>query len=566
VTDPVRQYAEDVVAGRVVTGRLVRLAAERHLKDLADGASRGLRFDHAEAAAALAFWQLCPHLKGREAKRHETLKLEPWQQFIIGSVYGWKRADGTRRFRVAWVEMGRKNGKSTLVYPAMLYGLALDGEQGGECYAIATMRDQARLVWELAQKAVARTPDLAAEIVSYAFYLAHPESGSKCAALSADAHTLDGLNPSTVVCDEIHQWKGRALWDVIETGMGARDQPLIWAITTAGEEGAENVYGQEHDHGVQVLEGVVQDDARFVYVAALDPGDEWTDPKNFAKANPNLGVSVKSDDLAAIIERAKNMPSLANSAKRLYLGIRTQDVDAWVPLSVWDAGRDDRATWDRLKGYPCFGGLDLASTSDFAALALAFPLTEDWEPAPDEQRPALWAYLFRLWMPRDGRSHRETKLREIARPWVSAGHVAATDGDAIDHGAIEAGVLAAAGQFAVRGVACDPTNAAQIMTRLQQEGVSVVQCRPQMASMAGPTQLFDSDLTNKLVRHDGNPCVRWMVNNAVLVQNGAGHRMPSRKLAKNKIDAVVAAVMARGRAAAPPEPTGSYYEQPRRER
>jgi phage terminase large subunit-like protein len=176
---------------------------------------------------------------------------------------------------------------------------------------------------------------------------------------------------------------GRALWDVIETGMGARDQPLMWATTTAGEEGEEDVYGQEHTYGVQVLEGVVEDDARFAYIATLDPDDDWTDPANFIKANPNLGVSVEAAEIAAAVRKAEESPAAVAAVKRLRLDIRAQDSDAWIPLSLWDAGREPRLTWESLRGFPCYGALDLASTADFAALSLLFPLSADLTPAPD---------------------------------------------------------------------------------------------------------------------------------------------------------------------------------------
>lgn len=558
--DPVSSYARDAASGRIVVGRLVKLAAERHLRDLDAGRSRGLRWCPGKANAAIEFWELCPHLKGKEAKRGETLRLEPWQRFIIGSAYGWLRADGLRRYRTVWVEVARKNGKSTLLYPAGLHGLILDGEAGAEVYSVATKRDQAKLIWSLARRAVVKVGDLADLITPYAFHLEESESFGKFEAVSADADTLDGLNPSVALCDEIHKWRGRALWDVIETGMGAREQPLLWAITTAGDEGEEDVYGQEHNHTVQVLEGVIEDDSRFGFIAAIDPDDDWTDSRVWVKANPNLGISVQAEEIARLVKKAQRMPAAVNAVLRLRLGRRTQDADAWIPLPVWDAGCDPRATWESLSGFPCFAGLDLASTSDFAALALIFPLTEDWQPAPDVQRPALWAYLFRLWMPTTGRGHREEKLREIAAPWVADGWVQDTEGDVIDHSRIEADILDVSRRFDLRGLAFDPFNATMLATRLQEEGIEVAKFPQSMTQFAEPTRLFESDLLAGLVRHDGSPAVRWMANNVVLVTNGAGHRMPARKRSRNKIDAVVAAVMARGRAMAGGDGGASYYD------
>lgn len=557
--DPTTAYAREVIAGRTVAGRLVRLACERHLRDLETGPARGLKWEPREAAAAFRLWAKCPHLKGRKWAG-ETIRLEPWQQFIIGSAYGWKRADGLRRFRIVWAEMARKNGKSTTVYPAGIHGLVCDGEPGAEVYSVATKRDQARITFGLARAAVGKVPDLDQLIVRHRLEMYAEDGLSKFEPLSADADTLDGLNPSVVLADEIHKWRGRALWDVIETGMGSRSQPLLWAITTAGDEGDEDVYGQEHNYGVQVLEGTVEDDSRFVYIATLDPSDDWTDPKVWVKGNPNLGVSVQADEIAAAVAKAKASPAAANAVKRLRLNVRTQDADCWIPLGLWDAAKSDRLTREALKGYPCYGGLDLASTTDFASLALCFPLTADFEPAPDPTAPALYGFIWRCWIPALGRDHREQKLRDIVRPWADAGWITRTEGDAIDHGFIEAAVIEDSRHFDLRGLAYDPFNAAQLATRLQGEGIDVVKFPQSMAGFAGPTQRFEALLTNGLLRHDGNPCARWMGNNAVLVSNAAGHRMPSRKKSRNKIDMIIAAVMALGRAMAETGGGPSYYD------
>jgi phage terminase large subunit-like protein len=220
---------------------------------------------------------------------------------------------------------------------------------------------------------------------------------------------------------------------------------------------------------------VIEDDTRFGFIAALDPGDDWTDPKNFAKANPNLGVSVEADEIAAAVKKAKKSPAAANAVKRLRLGIRTQDADAWLPLSHWDALAEPRLSWETLRGFPCFVGLDLASTCDFAAAAFAFPLAADLTAGPDPTRPDLWGYVWRLWLPEEGRSQRETKLREIVAPWVEAGWVTRTDGDAIDPDRVEADVIEAAKWFDFRGLAFDPFNATQLATHLVADGIDCTQ-------------------------------------------------------------------------------------------
>lgn len=561
-TDPITSYAVDVIEGRVITGKLVRLACERHLRDLEQADLKGLRWDANAARAALDFWALCPHIKGKWADT--PIKLEPWQAFIVGSVFGWKRLDGYRRFRVVWVEVARKNGKTTLLYPAALHGLAVDGEPGGEVYACATKRDQAKLVFQLARRAVIKSADLLELITPYAYSLECEYDGTKFEPLGADADTLDGLNPSVVIADEVHRWKGRALWDVIETGMGARAQPLLWAITTAGDEGDADCYGQEHEYSCQVLRGVIEDEARFAYIACLDPEDDWTDARNFVKANPNLGVSVRSEEIADAVAKAGHSPAARSAVKRLRLGLRTQSAEAWIPLERWDKLRGD-VSLGRMLGYPTFIGLDLASSCDFAAACFCFPLdtSDDGSllPANDLGRPSLYGLSWRLWMPAEARTAPEVKLRELVRPWADLGWITLTEGDVIDHDKIEEDLLAEVGRLDLQGLAYDPFNAAQLATHLQKEGIEVHKFPQTMAGYAHPTTRFDELLHGGRLRHDGNPVIRWMCDNCVLLSNAAGHRMPSRKRSKNKIDGIMAGVMALGRALAA-EGGGSFYDKP----
>jgi phage terminase large subunit-like protein len=267
-------------------------------------------------------------------------------------------------------------------------------------------------------------------------------------------------------------------------GWLAREQPLMWAITTAGEEGGEDVYGQEHDYTVQVLEGVIQDDSRFGFIACIDPEDDWTDPKNFVKANPNLGVSVFSEEIEAQVAKAKRMPAAANEVKRLRLGRRTQDGESWIPLDLWDAGECDALNWDAVAGFPGFFALDLANESDFAALCGLFPLGEDLQPAEDIERPALLAYLWKLWIPEETRNPIGMKLREMAAPWINDGWVKVTEGEGVDPATIEADVIDLAGKVDIRGLCYDPFNAATTATRLQLAGIQIHKFLQRMAQFS----------------------------------------------------------------------------------
>lgn len=556
--DPVTAYARDVVDGKLVTGRLVLLACERHLRDLREGAERGIWYDADEAAAALDFWRICPHVKGRKWAG-KCIEPEPWQVFCIGSIYGWKKLDGTRRYRVAWLEMGRKNAKTTTAYPAALHGLMIDGEPGAEVYSVATKKDQAKIVYQLARRAVLKVPEFADRVEPYRDELLVDETASKFEALGADADTLDGLNPSVVICDEIHKWKGRDLWDVVDSATGSRDQPLILVITTAGREGSEDVYGQEHDYTVQVVEGLIEDDSRFGYIACLDAGDDWTDPANIVKANPNIGVSVQQDEIEAAIAKAKASPPSAAAVKRLRLGIRSQDEDAWLPLPLWDAGRRDAIDWHGLDGAPHGAGLDLASSYDFAAYAECYPIGEDLRPASDFSKPWGYAFRWKLWMPEGWQTPHEERLRKIARPWAPE-YVTFTQGDVIDHNEIEAYILERSKLGGLVKLNFDPWNATQLSVSLAGEGINVEKFLQNFSTFASPMKKFSELVVGKRLIHDGSPAIRWMADNAVVISNAATQTMLSRKKSKNKIDGIVAAVQALNAATTSEGPQESWYD------
>jgi phage terminase large subunit-like protein len=517
----------------------VKLACKRHLADLADAHARGLVWDQDAADHALGFFAFLRHSKGRW--NDEPFVLQPWQAFIVASLFGWKRADGTRRFRIAFVEVPRKNGKTTLAAGIGLYLLVADGEAGAEVYCAATKRDQAKLVFEDAKAMVARSPELAAIVERYRYSLQIPDARSKMEPLGADANTTDGLNPFAAICDEIHAWKSRDLWDVLLTGMGAREQPLALAITTAGDF-SDSIYNVLHNDCEQLLEGVWdagQSDHIFAYVATTDSDDDWRSPVAWAKANPNLGVSLKVSDLAETIRQAERIPSEQNKVKRLRLNIRTAALNSWLRLDQWDKGSAGFDPAD-LDGKPCFGGLDMASTSDLASLVLAFP----WEQVRGD-----WHYRLKCWFwcPGDSDGAAAEKLRRRLHPWAEAGHVEFTAGNQIDFARIEETAATAATRYDIRAIAYDPFNCEGTAGRLAgSAGLNMLRFPQGVAHFNEPARYFEAAVTSCRLRHNGNPVLRWMASNAVIKENAAGHIMPSRKNSREKIDGIVAAVMAVG--------------------
>ena len=353
----------------MLTNRLVRLACERHLEDLGSGASRGLRFDVQAAQHAIDFFGFLRHSKGEWAG--QTFALAPWQAFVVGSLFGWQRADGLRRFRTAYCAVPRKNGKSTLSAGIALYLLVADGEQGAEIYSAATTRDQARIVFDEAKRMVGSSPALKRRVQVLINNLNVEASASRFMPLSSDASSMDGLNVHGAIIDELHAHKTRHVVDVLETATGARRQPLLFEITTAGYD-RHSICFEHHDYAIKLLEGVLQDDSWFAFIAAADENDDWTDPEVWRKANPSFGLSVKADDLARKAEKAIALPGAQNAFRRMHLNEWTEQAERWIDLAAWDACAGP-VDLEALRGRTCFGGLDLSTTTDVTALAWVFP-------------------------------------------------------------------------------------------------------------------------------------------------------------------------------------------------
>lgn len=547
-SDPATRYAEQVTQGTIRTGQLVRLACARHLADLAHGAERGLRWDPAAAEAALVFMAALRHSKGEWAG--QPLRLEPWQQFVVGSLIGWKRADGLRRFRTSYQEIARKNGKSTLAAAFGLYLAFGDGEPGAEVYAAATKRDQAKIVWSEAVRMVKRTPALLRRVRPFAGNLYAAGTDSKFEPLGRDSDSMDGLNPAGCIVDELHAHPSREVWDVLETALGSRRQPLMFAITTAGvDQDRHSICWSQRDFAVKVLEGVVPDDSLFAYIATLDPGDKWNDPGNWVKANPNLGVSVKLDDLATLAARAEFMPAAVQAFRRLRLNEWVNVADRWLDPALWDACAEP-IPWADLKGQRCVAGLDLSTTEDTTALVLVFP-------QPDG-RVLVRPYF---WVPADRIRLRSARDKVPYDQWAQQGLLTATPGDVVDYRAIEATIRAVCAEYRVEELAFDKWNATDLITRLDHDGVTkTVEFRQGFQSLSPPFKLLSTLIRNGLLRHDGHPVLRWHVSNVYADSDAMENLKPSKKRSTDRIDGVVALCMGLARAIALPPPKVSKYE------
>jgi len=535
MADPVTGFARLVVAGKQPAGRLQILACQRHLADLKSGKKRGLQFDVEEAEKAIKFFSFLKHSKGKWAG--ESFILAPWQAFVVGSLFGWKREDGRRRFRTAYNEVPRKNGKSTLSAGIGLRLAFFDREPGAEVYCAATKREQAKIVFDEAARMRKKTPALAKRISAFVGNLHVEATASKLQPLGADADSTDGLNIHGAVVDELHAHKTRAMVDVLETATSARTQPLVFYITTAGTD-RNSVCWASHEYGVKVLEGIVEDDTLFVFIACADEGDDWRNPKTWAKANPNLGISVHLDDLKRKAARAREIPSEQNAFRRLHCNEWTESISVWIPDDVWMRG-DKSVDETALAGRPCYAGLDLGQTQDINAFVLVFP---DDDGAYD--------VVCRFWCPGDRIPERARKDRAPYDIWERQGLLIATGGNIADLDFIEWQILDLARKFDIKEIAFDRYMALQIITHLKDQlgEARVVDFGQGFVSMSAPTKELQRLALEGKLRHGGNPVLRWMNKNVSIRMDAAGNLKIDKAKSTEKVDGMVALAEALGRA------------------
>lgn len=544
---PTTIYAKKVLEGDIVAGKLVRLACERHINDLK---RTDIYFDVESADHAIGFFDFLTHWKGKWAG--EPLVLEEWQKFVVGSIFGWKRPDGLRRYRTVYEQIARKNGKSLKAAGVGLYMLIGDNEPGSEVYSAATKRDQAKEVWDSAMRMVQRSRPLRKYISIHASVnnMSVEATGSKFEPLGADADSLDGKNVHCAIVDELHAHKTRAMWDVLDSATSARLQPLMYGITTAGFNQA-GICFDLYNYAQQVLKETVQDDTFFAYIAQLDEEDDWRDPSVWIKANPNLKVSVFLDDLKRKCKQAEAMPSAQNNFKTKHLNMWTQQENRWISLELWDenAGVVDE---ERLRGRPCYAGLDLSSVSDITAFVMAFP----WDNDEDID------VVARFWCPEARLYDAQNRYRDQYQAWHEQGYLRIVPGDAIDYDFILEDIKKDAAKFRIVDLNIDRLfQSHQMSMDLANEGFEVFPMGQGWMSMTVPMNEFERLLLKRKIHHGGNPMLRWMADNMVVKVDASGNKRPDKDNSQGKIDGIVSLIMAIDRVMRHREaPQHSVYE------
>ena len=533
-------YIKNVSTAKITVGKFERLAVERFQRDLT---REDLLFEEKEVNRVLRFFKLLHHTTGRW--KGKVFNPEGWQVFILANLFGFRKSNGMRRFNTAFISVGRKNGKSCLAAAVGLYSLISDGEARAEVYSAATKKDQAKIVFSEACRMVATSAELRRFVKVLTGSITVPESYSKFEALGADTDTLDGLNIHCALIDEIHAHKDRRLWDVLQTATGARENPLLLAITTAGFDKQSFCWNLQ-EYGQNILEGSMQDDTFFSFICTLDDGDDYLDEKTWRKSNPNLGTTVTVEDLRDEANRVKNDPQSLNAFLRYRMNQWTASESAWITAEKWDACNLGHIDISTLQGRECVAALDLAAKRDTTSLVLVFPPVE-----PE----AVYVVLPYVFIPEATIFERERKERVPWVMWHRQGHVLTAKGEVTDFREILIKLKELDAIFKIGDLCFDPWGMDLVIPFLKEMNWSddpedkkakrfLIEFRQGYKSMSPAIKLVEEMVLTKRVNHGGHPCLAWMASCCMVTTDPALNAKLDKAKSAGHIDAVVAMAMA----------------------
>ena len=488
-------------------------------------------FDKEAASKAIGFIEtFCTHTKGELTG--SKLKLEKWQKKIIGDLFGWKKKDGLRKYRTAYIQVPRKNGKSTLCAAIGLYMLYADSERGSEIYSAAGDRAQAGIVFEIAKQMILNNIELSKRAKVFRNSITNESKGNFYQAISSDSKTKHGLNANCIIFDELHTQVNRSLWDTLLTSTGARRNPLCIAITTAGYD-RQSICWEIYNYGKKVQDNIIKDESFYSCIYECENDDDVLDEKNWKKANPNYGISLRKEYMQREAQRAVDVPSYSNTFKRLMLNVWTDSQTAWIGNKEWDSCKQD-FNIEQFKNKECWLGLDLASTRDISALVLLFK---------DEDCFYVVPYFF---IPKENAKKRSERDKVDYLTWEQQGHLITTEGDVADYNFIKQKILELGNEYLIQSICYDRWNASQLVIDLTNEGVPMEPFGQGFVSLSAPSKQVESLILSKKIIHDGNPVLKWMISNTVMEEDAAGNIKPSKKKSTEKIDGVVSLIMSVG--------------------
>ena len=489
-------------------------------------------FDKQAASKAIGFIEtFCTHTKGELSG--SPLILEDWQRKIVGDLFGWKnKKTNLRKYRTALVMVARKNGKSTLCAALGLYMLYSDEEKGSEIYSAAGDRAQAGIVFDIAKQMIINNIELSKRAKVFRNSITNEAKGNFYQAISSDSKTKHGFNANCIIFDELHTQPNRDLWDTLTTSVGARRQPLTIAITTAGYD-KQSICYEIYNYGKQVNEKIIKSDSFYSAIFEADIDDDIESEKTWKKANPNYGISLKKEYMQRESQRAIDVPSYSNTFKRLMLNMWTDSQVVWIANADWEkcAGEIDM---EKLKGKECWAGLDLASTRDISALVLLFK---------DEDKFITIPYFF---IPEENAKKRSLRDKVDYMTWKNQGHIITTEGDVADYNFIKKKIMDLGMEYKINGISYDRWNASQLVIDLTNEGVNMAPFGQGFRSMSAPTKEVEKLILGEQIIHNSNPVMNWMLSNIAIQEDPAGNLKPNKAKSKDKIDGVVALIMALG--------------------
>lgn len=545
-------YAEEAWADKKqkTHGKWERLACKRFLDDLKRAKRKDCSFYYSPewAKKACSFIELLPHVEGDW--KNPLIVLESWQVFQLVNIFGWrKKKDNTRRYDTVYIEVARKNAKSTLSSGIALFCFLYENETGPQVKCAATTGDQARIVFDVARKMVDKRPQLksALMIETYKDSIICLRNGGSIKPINSKASTQDGLNPHCSILDELHAHSSRALFDVLRSARGARKNPLSLYITTAGYD-TNGVCYEQHSYVKKILESVIQDDSYFGMIYSVDIGDNPLDPTVWRKANPNYGVSVNPDELANYAAQAKILPRVLAEFLIKRCNYWTSAKNSYINMLAWQkcVGKVELET---LKDVPCYGGLDLARVSDLAAWALTWKVGEQVK-----------TYV-RCYIPEARLIEMNEKKTLPYQQWVDEGWLVVTPGDVTDYAWIEKDIRDALDTYNIQAIAYDPWNATDLVNRLVEYGAPMMIFRQGFQSYNPPMKEIERLVLSKLIEHGGNPVLAWCVSNMIARLDPNQNLAPDKAKSADKIDAIVALLMALGAMLSGAEAEGpSVYE------
>ncbi len=530
-TSIAKKYADDVLSGVIPAGKYIRLACQRFKDDLADKDSP-YYYDPDKAARACKFVELQYHTKGKWAQQRKTLDLEPWQIFFICNIFGWMRKkNGLRRYNEVLLLVPRKNGKSQLAAAIGLYMLCADGEHGAEVYSGATTEKQAGEVFIPAQIMARNNEDMKEHfgIDIRASNINIPATGSKFERIIGNPG--DGSSPSCAIVDEYHEHPDDRMYDTMQTGMGAREQPLLLSITTAGSNLAGPCYALQLE-AQKILDGVTDNDRLFALIYSVDVDDDWSSVESLKKANPNFGVSVSEDFLLARLADAKNNARKQSVYKTKHLDMWVGAKDAFFNVERWKSSEKDIKIEDYY-GRRAFVALDLASKVDIAALEILIPTGEN-----------TFVRFGKYYLPE---AAIESEANDHYGGWAADGWITITDGELIDFNEIKCDIIELISKFEIVELAYDPFQATMLVTELMAEGMPVVELGATVKNFSEPMKQLDGLIREKRIIHNGDPVFTWMLSNVTAKLDKKDNVFPNKDRDENKIDGAVALIMAMNR-------------------